>query len=261
MDRARRHRPRHLALPPRAFTLIELLAVIAVVGVLSSLLLPALARSKGKARDLQCLANLHHLALAGQMFWDDHEGQTFPFRKTANASGDPLGVVYWFGWLERTHSPEGHRRFDPRQAALFPYLQDKGVEICPSLNYSMRQFKTKATGAAYGYGYNLHLARRPSSSEPVNVRRIHRASQLVFLGDAAQVNTFQPPASPDHPMLEEFYYLSRFEPTAHFRHQSKCQAAFVDGHVSAESPTPNSLDPRLPNSGVGRLPDSLLEPH
>jgi prepilin-type processing-associated H-X9-DG protein len=93
---------------------------------------------------------------------------------------------------------------------------------------------------------------------PVNVSRIRHPTEVAFLADAAQVNTFQAPASPDHPMLEEFYYVSTNEATVHFRHRQKADAGFCDGHATSVKPLPNSLDQRLPPEVIGRLPLELL---
>ena len=140
---------------------------------------------------------------------------------------------------------------------LYTYLQGRGVELCPSLNYALAQFKLKASGGAYGYGYNLYLS-RPESQPPLKIARVAHPASIALLADAAQVNTFQPPATPSNPMLEEFYYINSTEDTAHFRHLHRADVGFCDGHVASETFVPGSIDPRLPGQWVGRLPSALL---
>jgi len=58
-----------------AFTLLELLISIFVIGILAALLLPALARSKASARDTGCLNNLHQIGIALQVYVDENENR------------------------------------------------------------------------------------------------------------------------------------------------------------------------------------------
>jgi len=54
-----------------AFTLVELLTVIAVIAVLASLLMTAVASAKKKSRTAMCTFNLHQISLALDMYLDD----------------------------------------------------------------------------------------------------------------------------------------------------------------------------------------------
>ena len=239
----------------RAFTLIELLVTVAIIAILAAVLLPALARSKTTAKRIKCVGNLHQLGLATQMYWDDNNGACFRY------GGFPTngGHWYWFGWMGP--GAEGQREFNLQQGVLYPYLQGRGVELCPGFNYFLPQVKLKAAGAAFGYGYNLFLS-APTNQPPVNSHQIPKSSQIALMADAAQVNTWQAPASRNRPMLEEWYYVddNTSQPNGHFRHSQKCNVLFMDGHVALETPVPGSIDQRLPHHYVGRLRTEILKP-
>lgn len=226
--------------------------VVAIIAILAALALPALNKAKRSAGNAVCSNNLRQLGYAAQMYWNDSEGRPFAYKSGATNGGD----IYWFGWLER--GAEGERRFDASMGPLYSYVKD-GVRLCPQLDYALADFKLKARGAAYGYGYNLHLS--PMPAQPVvRMNDLRKPAALAVFADAAQVNTFQAPASPENPMLEEFYYVSKSEATAHFRHSRKAWVVFADGHAAPHAMEAGTLDEALPKHFVGKLEGGLLTP-
>ena len=246
----------------RAFSLVELLTTLAVLAILAGLILSAFQGARHSARAVQCRSDLRQLGIAAQLYWGDSAGRLFPYL-LGRTDG---GRIYWFGWLES--GAEGRRRFRPEPGPLWPHLQGRGVELCPSFDYRHPRYKPKAEGASWGYGYNRHLSpgglRAPLPEDPVRrVSDLRRPSGLVLLADAAQINDFQAPASRDNPLVEEFYYVDDGGPSyanGHFRHRERGMAVFVDGHTEAVARAPGSLDPRLPRLSVARYPAGILVP-
>ncbi|GJM25130.1 MAG: hypothetical protein DHS20C16_15450 [Phycisphaerae bacterium] len=58
----------------RAFTLVELLVVVSIIGLLVSILLPSLSKAREQARAVKCLANLHAQAMAIQGYTSEYSG-------------------------------------------------------------------------------------------------------------------------------------------------------------------------------------------
>src|SRR5690349_6135250 len=65
----------HLITAKCAFTLVELLVVIALIATLAGLLLPALGRAKESGRGAACLSNLHQIGLALQLYVSDNNNR------------------------------------------------------------------------------------------------------------------------------------------------------------------------------------------
>ncbi len=257
-------RPSPVHLRPTAFTLIELLIVMAIIAILSATLLPVVNRSKYSVWRARCESNLRQLGLAAQMYCSDNAGNFFYYRFNAVNNGQ----TYWFGWLGPGQDEQ--RPYDLTLGALYPYLNGSDVRLCPALCSRMAQFKLKATNTVLcSYGCNRYLAPLNTNLPAVNVARIRHPAEIAVFADAAEIDDFLPPASKLNPLLEEFYYVdletnyssANNYPNGHFRHLERAEVAFSDGHVDLETMATGSLDRRLPNQFVGQLrPEILVVP-
>lgn len=122
-----------------AFTLVELLVVIGIIGVLAAMLLPVLERARREAGRTTCLANLKNLGLGFTFYANDWDG-FYP------AAEDPVSVdpYYWL-WMGR-----GWR------GLVMPYLSaSTGVLFCPSDPTEPQKWESTS------YGYSMALYHSP----------------------------------------------------------------------------------------------------
>jgi prepilin-type N-terminal cleavage/methylation domain-containing protein/prepilin-type processing-associated H-X9-DG protein len=85
----------------RRFTLIELLVVIAIIGILASLLLPALRRARERALQVKCLVNMRHSSLSFHVYAVDYNGAMPPgtvLTNTDSTTSDPDLQSHWDWW-------------------------------------------------------------------------------------------------------------------------------------------------------------------
>ncbi len=81
----------------RAFTLIEMLVTISIIGILAALLLPALNKAKVQAKGVACLNNLRQMQMSWQMYVSDHDGRVPPNESRFNGQYWRSTTNSWIG--------------------------------------------------------------------------------------------------------------------------------------------------------------------
>lgn len=117
----------------RAFTLLELVIVIAIISILTALLLPAISRTKESGRSAVCLNNLHQIGIALQLYVQDNANR-LPVMYDRATNGPP---------------PPG----PPINVVLLPLVSGvSNVFHCPSDNQMLFEF----TGSSYAWNVLLN---------------------------------------------------------------------------------------------------------
>jgi prepilin-type N-terminal cleavage/methylation domain-containing protein/prepilin-type processing-associated H-X9-DG protein len=154
----------------RAFTLIELLTVIAIIGILAAILIPVVGKVRDSARGAKCVSHLREIGTACLIYTE--ENKAYPFY-TGSPGNNP-----WTFYLE-------------------PYLNSKrpgstaysnsAVVSCPSASLLPAN---PASGFSRSYSGNpFIIVERVNPNDPVKVSRVTRMSETVLFADSILFNT------------------------------------------------------------------------
>lgn len=220
-----------------AFSLLELLVVIAVIAVLASLLLPALLRAKRHAQGISCLARQKQWALGFQLYADENAGWL------PREGYDADGEVYWNSW---------HQVRDSFASDVWYNSVAKIINVPPASAYA------SAAGRGRFYEslsfFHCPAARFPSASRSVGYQialfSIAMNSQLIIPPDVPYVRIARvrdPARTPltldnllesEAPVVSEQARDNLGQPAAYAnrfagrRHGAGGNLSFVDGHAA-----------------------------
>ena len=196
---------------PAAFTLLELLVVVAVIGLLISILLPALSSARTQARAAKCLANLHVLGQGLVLYVDENRDVLPPGRLPKiddyNAHAMLYGrIKYRPTFVAMMSQSVGVPPFDDPMPCKTDW--DQFGERGDRQNYSYEAYVcpsvpewTDERNGSYGWNYHFLGNSRLFDSEvldsyknwPVQLSWIRYPGRTVAVGDGMGTAAAYPP--------------------------------------------------------------------
>lgn len=214
----------------RAFTLIEVLVVVAIIALLIAILIPSLARARELSMRAVCQSNTHQLALGWTLYAADFRGNLVS--GLAAHWVDNQGWVKQFGnWNQGNPATFSTAAFEKgiREGALFKYVRSPDAYHCPAV----KKYYEAIT-------YNTTVAMNPSSPDntfenwdvwkgayadgriPRNIGQIARpSSRIVFLDHFPEDADF---------LWAIYYNQDQLWNPIPGRHTKGTVMAFADGH-------------------------------
>jgi prepilin-type processing-associated H-X9-DG protein/prepilin-type N-terminal cleavage/methylation domain-containing protein len=196
-----------------AFTLIELLVVIAVIAILVALLVPGLARAKGKAKSVACLSNVKQWSLAMQLYLEDNNDR-FPYEGwTGEAINAGKNVNAWYNAVPPLAKVDSIEKMYASGRAPVP--GSRSIFTCPTVRDGPTNAPT-VDKPYFMYGFNNRL----DPNDAGGIEHQFRLSQVV---QPVETVIFTENSENQFPST-----AGRYTPA---RHSGRANLAFVDGHV------------------------------
>jgi prepilin-type N-terminal cleavage/methylation domain-containing protein/prepilin-type processing-associated H-X9-DG protein len=199
-----------------AFTLVELLVVIAIIAVLIAILLPSLKKARKQAEAVKCMSNIRSLINSTHLYADANQGR-FPTAGLSHGGEDDTER----SWVEQLAVDYGKNR----EILRCPSDQSEHFDV-PLPDGRLR--KTS-------YASNSYLALSVGGRDPFNsFERVRRSNTTIFWVEMAERGEF---AAADHIHAEDWWFGDpaeiAAEQMAHRRHVGWANYAMVDGHVES----------------------------